>query len=164
VAKEKESEKFKKLGFLEREIKKFEEKIIRTEDLLVDKEITKGEYEAFRKRYSNHISEMKVEKLELLEQESKFDKHIKFGLSLLTDLDMYFDNAPVEIKQKIITLFFPSKLIFENGIYRTTKRNQVLELIYLISGTKESQYMRSADISAGWSRGAPPAGLEPATL
>ena len=96
--------------------------------------------------------------------ETSFEKHIRFGVSLLTNLGEYFIKALVELKHKMIGLFFPEKLFYENGNYRTTKKNQVLDLIYLLSSEIDKGKTKQACISASLSTQAPQTGLEPVTL
>lgn len=56
-------------------------------------------------------------------------KYCRYGMSLLTHLDIYYAEGPLEVKRKLIGSIFPEKLIFENGSYRTTKVNEAVELI-----------------------------------
>jgi hypothetical protein len=65
---------------------------------------------------------------------------------------------------QIISLFFPEKLHYENGNYRTKKINQALLLIAQLSSPSRLVENRKADIATGLSTQAPPARLELATL
>jgi hypothetical protein len=91
----------------------------------------------------------------LIKTETKFEKHFRFGINILTNLEDIFSKAPIEIKQKIIGLFFPEKLEYENGNYRTTKINQVLELFPRLPRVLKGDNIERADISAGSSTWAP---------
>jgi site-specific DNA recombinase len=55
--------------------------------------------------------------------------YIDFGLELLLNLDKYFLSSPIEIQQKLISSVFPEKLIFDGENYRTTRKNELLELL-----------------------------------
>ena len=43
---------------------------------------------------------------------------------------MYVQDAPLEVKMKLIGLIFPEKLSFDGKTYRTKNMNRVLDLIY----------------------------------
>jgi site-specific DNA recombinase len=48
---------------------------------------------------------------------------------LLLNLDKYYDAKNTEVKQKIIGSMFPEKLFFKDNEYRTTKLNEVVEIL-----------------------------------
>jgi site-specific DNA recombinase len=50
-------------------------------------------------------------------------------MTLLGNLDFYYEEAPLEVKRKLIGSIFTEKLVFVNGNYRTTKMNPAVELI-----------------------------------
>ena len=62
-------------------------------------------------------------------RDSNFLKYLDFGLSLLTDLDYYYDEAPVDVKKKITGSIFPEGLVFDGGKVRTAPHNDFLPLI-----------------------------------
>ena len=43
---------------------------------------------------------------------------------------MYVQDAPVEVKIKLIGLIFPEKIVFDGKNYQTINMNKVLDLIY----------------------------------
>ena len=58
-----------------------------------------------------------------------------FDVNLLKDLDKFYNEASVEMKQKTVYLNFPENSIYENGQIRTPKMNEVLSLIVLENNT-----------------------------
>jgi hypothetical protein len=56
-------------------------------------------------------------------------EYCRFGMTLLTHLDVYYMEAPLKIKRKIIGSIFTEKLMFENGSYRTSQVDPAIELI-----------------------------------
>ena len=54
---------------------------------------------------------------------------MSYGFSLLKDLDKYYSNASIGVKQKLIGSIFPEKLIYQDEKYRTSQINEVLSLI-----------------------------------
>lgn len=55
--------------------------------------------------------------------------------NLLKDLDKFYNEASVEVTQKIVCLNFPENLIYENGQIQTPKMTEVLSLIMLENNT-----------------------------
>lgn len=101
-------------------------------------------------------------KLNSLEQApSEYGKYLKFGISIVKNLSTFYEKAHINIKHRLLGSIFPEKLIFENGVYRTNKPNNFLELFYQKTNGLEKE---KADTSVGSSTFALPVGLEPTTL
>ena len=164
IAKEKGKEKVVRIKSIQSEIEKIEEQLQKAEDRYINDDLEKSAYQRISERYNASIRELRKEKEEMINTETKFETHIKFGVNLLTHLSNIFQHMPIEIKQKIIGLFFPEKLHYENGTYRTTKINRALELFAQLSSDSGGYQMKQAGISTGLSTQAPPPGLEPGTL
>jgi hypothetical protein len=54
-----------------------------------------------------------------------------YSFNLLKQLDKFYDKASLDIKQKLVGLIFPEKLIFENDRLQTPKVNEMGSLIIL---------------------------------
>lgn len=93
-----------------------------------------------------------------------FKKYLSFGLSVVGNLEHFYKQAPLEVKQKLIGLVFPEKLTYENTSFRTTKTNEVFSFMTSNIAAFEGYKNKKVRISADQSSSAPPAGLEPATL
>ena len=50
--------------------------------------------------------------------------------SFLVNLGESYNKAEVGTKQKIISSIFPENLIYENNNYRTTRINEIIELLF----------------------------------
>jgi hypothetical protein len=70
---------------------------------------------------------LKIESIE--EVGSEFLKFQRFGVNLLTHLDEIFTKASASQKTEILGSIFTKDQVYENGRYRTTKINQVVEHI-----------------------------------
>ncbi len=92
---------------------------------------------------------------------SEFKTYINYSTSLLANLSGYYLDANIDTKKKIISSIFPEKIYFQNNSYRTTKVNEVFDLI--TNGSKGFNKKSPAKLR-GLSRLAPPSGLEPETL
>ena len=68
---------------------------------------------------------------------------LDYSISLIDNLDKYFEDAPIEVKQHLLSSIFPEKVEFDGISFRTTKYNSVLDLIYnetkQLRGTKKDK-------------------------
>jgi len=113
----------------ESQIESFQNRINNALDKFVDKELDRQTYDQATKRYKEKINSLEFKIKELQFQDSNFMKYTNYGLSLLGDLDRYYQQAAIEVKSKIVSSIFPENLIFEETKYRTPKVNEVLALI-----------------------------------
>lgn len=60
-----------------------------------------------------------------------YSSKIQKSFNLLKHIDKFYSEASVDIKQKIVCLMFPEKLIFKNDRLQTPKMNEVLSWIML---------------------------------
>lgn len=104
----------------------------------------------------------KISKVE--KTETNLEKYFSYGLYLLTNLDFHYENAPLEVKHKIVGSIYPKKLIYLENNYRTTESNSFVSFITSKTNELESFENKKATISSGLSNVAPPLGLEPRTL
>lgn len=94
--------------------------------------------------------------------DTAFEKYSRYGISLLTHMDIYFQMTSLEVKRKMLGSIFPRKLIFQDGKYRTERMNSTLTLI--LQKTRELQNEKTGQIlfEESLSGELPMAGLEPA--
>lgn len=55
---------------------------------------------------------------------------LNYSISLIDNLDRYFMDASIEVKQRLLGSIFPEKVEFDGKTFRTNKYNAVLDLIY----------------------------------
>ena len=112
-----------------KDIEKQTQRLKNAKLLMLDGEVSVVEYREMKVEI-----EQKIETLThcLLESEKGLTQSapkINTCLELLLNLDKYYVNSEVAVKQKIIGSIFPERLTFENKIYRTAKINSVVALI-----------------------------------
>ena len=91
-------------------------------DAALYSELKKG-VEADIRRVKNQIE--KVRKAISTNLQPKLD----YSITLIDNLERYFEDSPIEVKQRLLGLIFPEKVEFDGKSFRTTKTNAVLELI-----------------------------------
>ena len=79
-------------------------------------------------------------------------------------MDTFIADAPVEVKIKLISSMFPEKIEFDGKTYRTTKYNQVLDLIFQNSSQLGEIKKGESENSPTEFSSVPRAGVEPARV
>ena len=85
-------------------------------------------------------------------------------MSLLKDLAWYFKEAGLEAKRKLIGSIFPTKLIFQDGKYRTDGLNPALAIILQKTNNLQKEKTGNAFFAENVSGNVPRIGLEPTHL
>ncbi len=62
-------------------------------------------------------------------EQKDFIKTVQYSFGMLKDLPQYYQEAPIEVKHKIVGSIFPEKLVYREKNYRTAQVNQALALI-----------------------------------
>jgi hypothetical protein len=74
-------------------------------------------YQRTKKKCEEELRQLQIRKSECSTIESNYSKYLAFGMSMLSNLDVYYEKASVEVKRKIIGLITPEKMVFsENGV------------------------------------------------
>src|SRR3990167_8830918 len=91
-------------------------------------------------------------------------KYCRYGMSLLSNLNLHYQNASPYVRKKLLGSIFTGKLVFENGNYRTTGLNEAVALIGLFQKDLQNKKTERLDISDKTFGDMPKTGLEPAHL
>ena len=108
-----------------------DQRLAQLEDKFLDGEISKEDFERIKIRYQqqrNAISE-KVDLLKIPDA-TNIEHKLDYAITLINSLPKYVDDAPVDVKMKLVSSMFPEKLLFDGKSYRTDTFNEVLSLIY----------------------------------
>ena len=98
-------------------------------DMMLDGEFSTSEYKEMKIEIENELEKLNREEMQFREGIENYDSKIDDCLDLLLNIDNYYVLKDTEVKQKIIGSIYSEKLVFENNQYRTTKRNEAVELI-----------------------------------
>lgn len=158
-----EGDRKKELKSLDNSMQEIRQKLTSMEDKFITDQIERDTYKRMKTHYQQEIWKLQEKKNDIESMDSAFIQYTKWGFSLLINLPEYYNNASLEIKQKIIGSIFPEKLVFSEGTYRTNKPNEVLTLLCSningLGGNKKGQEV----ISNSMPFLAPSLGLEPRT-
>ena len=154
----------KKINQLQAKIKfrtSLKSKIEDTEDLLINKDISKERFNMIIERISSQLKEVDNE-IEMLNTKTDIRKYVDSALKLLTNLDKMFIDSDYDGKRIIAGSIFTEKLIFGNGGCRTTKVNEVIEVLTRNNKGSERVKKEKAVKNDSFSVKVPGAGVEPA--
>ncbi len=129
----------------------------------MDNAISPDEYRKLVTRLENEENELSRRKKELSRDPSSYRKYFDYGLAFMSNMAGYYNSAPKEVKTKIVGSIFPEKLIFDHINYRTTRKNELLELLTSNINSFGGYKKEKADGLVGFSSLAPQPGLEPGT-
>ena len=148
---------------LKKELQKtLKSKIENAEDMLLAKDIDKDRFNNIVSRINKELNIVnnEIEILGLKTDSIKSD--IESGLELLMNLQEFFANSDYEGKRILAGAIFSEKIIFGNENCRTTKVNEVIELLTRKIKTSERVKKRKAVKIDSFSVNVPGAGVEPA--
>jgi site-specific DNA recombinase len=104
-----------------------------------------------------------MQELENLNDYQKdLSEYIEFGLKLMQNLDIFFEQANVSVKNKLMSSIFKKKIEFDGVKYRTPKFKEVFDYIYKEINELEDVLNKTGDNLSKVSRLVLKAGLEPA--
>ncbi len=164
ICKENEGLKGNKLSNINNKIENENDKLRNLDTKYLNNNIDSDDYKRMSKNIKDNINKLTDEYNLHISTEENLEKHLKYGISLLSHLQYYYSNAPIEIKHQIIGSIFPEKLEFDGKTYRTLKENIFISLFCSDSINYKAITKEKAIISDGLSCLAPPSGLEPETL
>ncbi len=116
---------------LEKQLKERKEIRVKASIKLVDDEIDKNTFNQLKERLDNEVLELSSRVSELKAGDNGFLDHCKFGFTLLSSLNTFYQEADLNSKQKLISSIFPEKLSFTGMEYRTSKPSEILNLLFL---------------------------------
>jgi len=150
------------------EIKKNNEKKSQIEaslDKLTEKfvegDLERDSYVRLKEKYNQQLNELKFETEDLSEFHKDLEKFLEFGTNLISDIDLLYTKAAVEVKRKIIGSIFSEMLVFEKNEYRTAIFNDVILLMSKFNNTSQEFIKRKRGLISKTSYSVPGAGVEP---
>ncbi len=128
IFKEKEGSRVTELARIETEMGKVQDKLFKTEEKFIEGEIPKDSFTRLKERYDQELQGLRRQQVEATETEQGFEKYLRYGLSLISDLGGYYENATLEGKQKLIGSICYGNFVYEEGKYRTSDLNPAIAL------------------------------------
>ncbi len=104
--------------------------------LMLDGDISSLEYHEMKTKFEREIMDLSQEQNKFSPAPISHDKIIDTCKNVILNLDIAYEKADTQIKQRIIGSIFPEKFKFENNRVRTTKVNEVI--LKLCTSIKDS--------------------------
>ena len=114
---------------LQEQIDKNRERLNKARMMLLDNEIDFKDYREIKKQYETVIDGLVRQRIQISLMDDEYKKYLNFTSVLLKNLDSGYEQADLADKQRLISLIFPEKLVFENNGFRTKRVRKILEQI-----------------------------------
>jgi site-specific DNA recombinase len=134
------------------EIAKVENRINQAKQLMLDGEISIGDYKAIKERYEPELRTLQTQIANVSAMSADIKTYLDFVLDTLSKLSQHYVIGDVHTKQLLLGSIFSKKLVFENKPYRTIPYNEVVSLIMntdkALEGCKTKKALQDARLSA----------------
>ena len=131
-------------------IKKIEQKLERLQDMFVDGEIDKSDYQTTKIRYENILAELKEKENKVIDEKGIMELYQK-AINKMETIGKQYNNTDIEGKRLLLGSIFPNKIHFENKKVRTADVNPILNEIASINkayrGIKKWDKSKKLDLS-----------------
>lgn len=107
------------LSRIEKKIEEQSNRLTQVDGMLLDGKIDETAHKRMIKNINDNIIELSSEKLQFSGNDQDISIYIQFGFHILENINRFYFEAELEVKEKILSSIFPNRLIYENGKYRT---------------------------------------------
>ena len=116
---------------LRKEEQEIEERMNKIEDMYIDRELSKDDFDRMINRQRKQIK-MIQNKAQLLRtpNRTKIEPQLRYAINLMDNIDRFFQVAAAEDKIRVLSSIFLGKIEFDGENFRTKNFNSVLGLIY----------------------------------
>ena len=114
---------------IDRQIAEIEKNKMKLVEKFIEDKIAEEQYKMLLNKYESEYSILKIEKAKYCSHNEDLEKYLSFGISLLANLDIYYNRSSIDTKVKLLGSYFTEKLVFENGKFRTLPFNEIIRLI-----------------------------------
>ena len=160
---EKEGDRRQQIERVEAELVEQEKRLLQIDERYVDGDLERDSYLRLKRASEERVRALELRRTELRQTETNSMRYARYGLSLLTDLPRYYEEAALPVKQTLTGLIFPEPLIFERGTYRTPRMNEAVAILSSKHATLQQETEGPATKIGNRSYQAPALGLEPRT-
>ena len=143
------------------QIESIKTKLIRIQDLYVDGDLDREEYQKVKTRYQNMLTELDEKEQQLQKKQEVFNLY-KNGLKLIEGIDNQYNTSDIDLKRRLIGSIFPEKFQFEKNKVRTADVNPILFKITKFNKGYRRNKKRDKSKKVDLSQLVLKAGLEPA--
>ena len=154
--------KYTQIKATKESINRVEERQQKLLEKLLDQVISDEIYKLHNANLNKALLEKRQELENLNDYQKDLSEHIKYGLILMQNFDIFFEQANVSVKSKLISSIFEEKIEFDGVKYRTPIFKEGFGFIYRKTNELEGVKNKKGDNLSNVSRLVQKAGLEPA--
>lgn len=129
VYKQNGAELKREIRSLTSDLNALEKKLLAIDERLVEGAIDADSYVRLKAHYKSDISQKQQLRDMLVRTDENFIDHVREGMNLLANMDIYYDRATPERKARIAGSIFPQGIVFDGESYRTPIVNEVLRVM-----------------------------------
>jgi site-specific DNA recombinase len=119
-------------------VKNIEDKLERLQDIYIDGDIDKNEYQIAKTRYENIHTELKNKESDAINEKEVLELY-KNAINKVENINNQYIKSNIEDKRRIIGSIFPNNFQFENKKVRTADLNPILLKISSINGASRGK-------------------------
>ena len=108
-------------------------------ELLLNGDLDGIDYKTVKLECEEKITVLEAKLLYVESPKVNIENQLKTAVNVLLKLDLLYKNGKIGLKREIIGSIFPEKLSFDGEQHRTTRVNEVVSIICLISSELESK-------------------------
>ena len=143
-------------------VKTIEAKLERLQDIYIDGDIDKTEYQIAKTRYENIHIELKEKEMEAINEKEVLELYKK-AINKVENIKNQYVEGNIEAKRRIIGSIFPNNFQFENKKVRTADMNPILMKIASINGASRGKKKWDKSKKIDLSHTVKAEGFEPST-
>ena len=115
---------------LKLQVEELQEKISKGREKFISDEISRQDYHEYKKKYEDQIDRIESQLFELSKNRVDIKPLIKKAVDNLSRLAETYKSLDTAKKRRLIGSIFPEKMTFDGKIFRTTRINEAVELIF----------------------------------
>ncbi len=129
-----------KVTKLNQKLKEIDQRLIKSQDLMLDGKLDPDEYVSIKARYMVEQNTIRDQINGLRASIDDFLYMTKQGINLLSNIVETYKKRPIQIKHKIVSSIFLENLVFDKNKFRTPKLNKIFDLFASIDkGLQENE-------------------------
>ncbi len=102
-------------------------------ELLLNGDLDGTDYKSVKVECEEQIVKLESKLFDVSTPKVNIENHLKKAVEVLLRLDLLYKNGKTSLKREIIGSIFPEKLSFDGEQHRTTRLNEVVSIICMIS-------------------------------
>ncbi len=161
VSKQHEGDRKKEVERVDAELLKISELLLKVDKMFVAETLDLDSYKRLKDAYLLDRIKLEQEKEVLKDVTQETIKQMEFAFSILSNLHHLYVNSSLEEKRSLVGSILLGKLIFEDGKYRTTESNPLLDEVFNIDGHLEGLEIEMAPNSGSHHASVASTGIEP---